>query len=178
MASLGLFRSGACIQPPCWISTDTAGGTGVGCGQRLRLRGKNAIIACVFNGGSKVGYNCAGSDSYVSSSFGNLGTVCGASPYCADTQLLVNVWKAWRDSAWTSSVTIDVYGYKTTLYSPSCLSPYLAVDAESYRQTGTPCDTACITPGVAWPSRADISACPTTKLTTITLLDDGTYTYT
>jgi hypothetical protein len=115
-------------------------------------------IDASFNGGASVGNRCAGSDTYVSFST-NAGSSCG-------WLFLIDIWQAYADAQWTSSVDIRVYAY----------SPFVFPDTRySY---------AYISDGVGT-SLADsllktvpntVNTCPLDLWVTITVTDTGDIT--
>ena len=92
---------------------------------------------------------CSGTDTYIDSSNG-----------------YVDVWRAYQDGIWTSSVNIEVRVAASSAFSPAVLcQPHNGYTASTVCEQGykqpCPADTA--------------AACPTTLSATITVYDDGSY---
>lgn len=139
--------------PCCWRSTTT-------CPDTLRIFmpldgipvGVGSIqISVRFNGGNIAG-DCL-TDSYVTTSF---------SPGVSRT-FFVDVWRALRDGAWSSSTTVIIYSRQT--------APFNTID---YGPTNDS-SGSCTTTGYIYPVTA-IGTCgaPPTPVATITIMDDGT----
>ncbi len=119
-------------------------------------------LAVVFNGGTKSGVyqsggsslSC-GSDSYV--------TVDGSA--FVNVRLLVDVWSAFRASAWASSVTIDIYA--GVGFSTHTIKTYASREGNWSSVAGDQSKSASVPPRT--------SACPAVKIATVTVNDDGTF---
>jgi len=101
---------------------------------------------------------CAGTDPYITQA------IASANSY----YIYIDVWKACADGLWTSSVTFNILaeGYPGGANVISAFGATLA----------SPAGTGLL-PSVAVPA-GTFHNCPTNVFRTLTIYDDGTYTYT
>jgi hypothetical protein len=107
-----------------------------------------------MNGGTKIGDTCAvTSDAYVSTLF--FGTFD------------INIWKAYRDSVWTSSVSITIYAQLQTSYGPN-----INIKASKWKLGNTIYDTVT---KVVTPTQVASPSCPPDGdlVATVTVTDAG-----
>lgn len=112
-------------------------------------------FAANFNGRGKTGHSCAGTDTYVSTN---------------TTSLFIDVWKAYADGVWTSSVVIEVYASQPS----SCgAAVALSIDIVPF---STSRNAACASLSLNGSSSATVldQACPTFNVATLTVFDNGT----
>lgn len=104
-------------------------------------------LAVDFNGRGKVGLTCAGSDSYVT--------------FFNQRSALIDVWKAWRDGIWTSSVTVNCYGLASISPLPLSAGWFAAPATFTYLASkNAPCQLG--------------GTCSTTLSGVVTFNDNGT----
>lgn len=112
-------------------------------------------VAVNFAGRGKRGFGCPGVDTYITNP--NRG------------QTLIDVWRAYGNGIWVSSVVIQVYASLAAGSQSADVSLSVRVD---------------ITPNAACPNRGGFpvvptirgEVCPTRQIATVTVFDDGTYT--
>lgn len=135
-------------------------------------------MAFVFNGGTKKGFWRCGSI--------NAGA-CGSDPYgaiyannCSSNggyELIgVDVWAARRANAWSSSVTIDIYA---ATESGAVIDLCVSIGTD-HMTGGPPYPSQPPASGYSFQKKSvttDVCAlaCPTTKLATVTVNEDGTF---
>ena len=110
-------------------------------------------VSVDFAGRGKVGGNCGGTDEYVT--FSN-----NPQTTSDPTYVYVDVWRALRDSVWTSSTSIRFYAAKN---NPVVLSLYKARPSQY--------DAELLNTGGGIPDAT--AGCPTTTLRNIIVMDDG-----
>lgn len=119
-------------------------------------------IAWDFHGRGKHGASCAYSEIY--SIDGSATKLCGKSSGGAGRHF--DVWQAWTDGIWTSSVVIAVYA------DYSVASTKVIAAAKSFSDDNAWAEAVCKTISIGTP---DVT-CPTSLKATVTVYDDGTYT--
>ena len=157
MASIGVWpspRGGICI-PMNWRSSAAP------CGGLLGIEAftSGAHVALNFNGRGKVGFGtgegCGGSDAYV----------FGWAPTSSPKRLGVDVWSAYIDGVWTSSVVVDVY-----IYHPS--SPSFSTSINAYRRSTSGGFGTLV--GSKATGTSELVSCGTVIKASITVNSDGT----
>lgn len=121
-----------------------------------------AYLSVDFAGRGKVGGLCGGSDQYVTFA-NNPGCSLGFGPPPYGPTATIDVWGAYRDGVWSSSVSILCYADSN---QPAVLSRWFTYPTNNRAATT---DVASFIP-------ANTGACPTILLKTATVMDDGTYT--
>lgn len=170
MATIGTLKTpvkagvGGCI--PCGWDFDSGGSRAI-CPANLSVgisyspvAFKCPALAVNFAGRGKVGDVCGGSDSYMGAIYSIAG---GAVQRVVD----IDVWRAYRDGVWTSSVTILLYAaadfpsVNDRIIFGVYGTPYIIGGNKLVSFDASTCASPI---------------CPTTLLATVTLLDDGTIT--
>jgi hypothetical protein len=161
-------QNGSCM----WVETSSACPASIGIRRNVYAGGAVdfSVFSPDFLSTGKYGEFCS-SSSYVS-----LITSTAAFPYNGDFDT-IDVWKAYADGLWTSSCVIDVYRGRKSGSLGCGTSPYA---------WQTPLRTKPI--NASSPSSVDLAttgdsggvcdSCPTSLAGTLTVYDDGTYTFT
>jgi hypothetical protein len=118
-------------------------------------------MAYDFHGRGKHMAACTYTETY--SGPGSATKLCGKT---AGIGMHFDVWKAWEDGIWTSSVVIRLYA------DYSVASTKVVAVAKSFSNDNAWAEEVCTTISIGTP---DVT-CPTTLVATVTVYDDGTYT--